>query len=382
MAQQLITIPSGYIWDEQEAQKQLADVLAAVGSAKQAPQAYTPGSRSITDTLRSPQEMAALYPMNAVNENIGRAGATGYKVPGAGGRSLFDLLQAGDEMASGKWAPGSQTAAMQSLTGETPSEINLRNAQTGKIRADMANDAQGGGDLNKNAAAADLMKSIGSPEYDDKAASYVASGAIDLRTLARVEAQKKARTLDKTEMAGVSFAENSYRKLGKLNELYDETTAAKTGKVSADLALAIATMGSGNGALPVELAGRLSDADRAFVAHFGLLGIDLRGLAGDTRFSNFDAEKALRALGKPGVGSKLYKEQLGAVMDDVALKHRTAVKNFNIQGKRVQQVQPLQTREEKTPAYIRASDGKSVKLEGTPEQIQKALDSGVYKKGY
>ena len=43
-----ITIPSNYIWDENQAQQELARVLAAAAQGQRQP--YTPGSRSIQDS--------------------------------------------------------------------------------------------------------------------------------------------------------------------------------------------------------------------------------------------------------------------------------------------------------------------------------------------
>jgi len=384
MAHQFINIPSGYIWDEKQATEELARVLEAASLGERMP--YFAGSRSITDTLKNPDELAANYPMNAANEQIGLAGSTGYKVPGAGGRTLFDILQAGDAMAAGKMAPGFQTSVGQSLTGETPSEINLRGAQAAHLRAQT-------GEISGQGPAVDqqskLFKALGTENFD-----AAMMEALDNRQMKPSEiamwtqrnAQKiKATTPSDKQLGMISMAKDSYNQIDNLEKAFIATEAGKTGKWSESLKLAMSRMNTGGQAFN-EAVERLSPEDRTFVAHANLVQSRLRQLAGagamDAHFSNYDAENAARGIGSILTGSKAYREQLRVFKDDIAGRFNNSLNTMNEANKNVKGYGRLaKSTEPKAGEHtLLTPDGRPITVRGPKEAVEKAIADGKYKR--
>jgi len=384
MAHQFINIPSGYIWDEKQATEELARVLEAASRGERMP--YVAGSRSITDTLKNPDELAANYPMNAANEQIGLAGSTGYKVPGAGGRTLFDILQAGDAMAAGKMAPGFQTSVGQSLTGETPSEINLRGAQAANLRAQTGE--LGGPAVDQQSK---LFKSLGTDSF-----AAVMNEELNSRRMKPSEismwaekdaAKRKATTPDSKQLGVISMAKDSYNQIDALQQSFRKTDAYKTGKMSKALVLALSRSSVGGQAFN-EAMGNLTPDEYDFVAKANLAQSRLRQLAGagalDAHFSNYDAGNAETGIGRIAGGPVSYDKQLSVFKDDVASRFNNALQTMSSgpNAKNVSSYGRLAiSNEPKAGEYtLLTTDGKPITVRGPKEAVEKAIADGKYKR--
>jgi len=181
-----------------------------------------------------------------------------------------------------------------------------------------------GGVGGKSALPAKLVESLGTPNYDKEVASAIASGDLkDPRIQISLDTahDRKLReaTLTDPESRTLISLRGSTAALKRLEAAYDNTPAAKSGKVSDTLKLALGKLSSGAALTELsDVLPKLTSEERRFIAEYNTFGVHLRRVSEDSRFSNFDSQKILDAVGNPIVGRKLFKDQLATFSDEIS----------------------------------------------------------------
>ncbi len=331
---QIITIPDNYVWDTAQAEQRLQELIER-SKRNTSLKPYIPGAASITDTLRSPGQTAQLYPMNAINEALAKQEAFGVPAGGAKGRTLADLLNVGEQMARSKITDKNITGSVVNALGfDTEQDKTIRAAQT------KATASQG------ESIDADLLQAVGTPEFDVKMAEQTMANKLrpnQQLALERLHQSKlKSTMLSDKDRQGLTNVKGTTQLLTSIEDAFKETPAFKTGKVGATLKTALAL--TQKGASAIELAGvmeRLTPEERRFISLFKSSRLSLRRVSEDSRFSNFDAEQVIDALGNPLVGPDLYLDQLNAAKEELTRRHDNALADMKTQGRRVEGFSPV-----------------------------------------
>ena len=191
-----------------------------------------------------------------------------------------------------------------------------------EAKAKAAGTLAGGG--GKKTLSADLVRSTGTDDFDQRFAEAAASGSIEPQqqlALERLHEQKlKRQDVERGDRNALNRIDHSSQMIDGLAEAYKQTSAFKSGGAVSEV-LKQALSFTAKGASAIELADimkPLTPEDRRFVALYGRLAGNLRMFSTDERFSNFDSKQQIDALGNPIVGPELYLEQLKATQEDLA----------------------------------------------------------------
>jgi len=215
--------------------------------------------------------------------------------------------------------------------------------------------AGGGGKRN---IPSDVMRAIGTEKFHDLVDKGIASGDIDAKQQMQLEARHQAAWAKGTpsEKAVLTLASvrTSADALDRLKKAYEETEAAKTGRMSSTFKIALArTVAGASGTELLPFLDKLTPEERRYVAEANTFSINLRNVSQDSRFSNFDSQKVLQAVGNPLMGRDLYMDQLDSSGKELYRRYDNTVKALKGAGKRVDEF----AREEAQPAAKSGATG-------------------------
>jgi len=180
----------------------------------------------------------------------------------------------------------------------------------------------------------DLLKSAGTSSFEEKMAKASADGSINAQQQLALErlhdSRIKQATPDVKSTTTAASIRTSADQLQKIEDAYKKTEAYKTGKISDNVKLALAASSKGNVAVEaLPLWSKLTQDERDFISQFNVFGMNLRRVSEDSRFSNFDAQKVIDAVGNPLVGKDQYLSQLGAAKENLQTRHDTFIDALN-----------------------------------------------------
>ena len=190
----------------------------------------------------------------------------------------------------------------------------------------------------------DLLKAArtGAEDFDTKYADFVLNHKGSLTPNQEIALNKMHKeqwnklTVSDPDTRAITGSRTAYESLKRVQQAYSETSAAKTGKVSDTFKLALQKTAAG--ALMQDIAplfGKLTPEERRYVAEFGVFQLNLRGVSQDSRFSNFDSERVIQAVGNPLTGKDQYQAQIGAAVNELGRRHDGILEGLGRQGKRI-----------------------------------------------
>jgi hypothetical protein len=172
---------------------------------------------------------------------------------------------------------------------------------------------------------AELIKSAGNDDFEEKLAGAEAEGLTANQQLAAArlhDKRLKDKTVGDVDRRALVSVQGSVASLQKIEDAYKETEAYKTGKLSDNLKTVLALSSKGNVAVEnLGIFNKLTPAEQNYVAAFNVFGMNLRRVSEDSRFSNFDSQKVIDAIGNPIVGRDQYLAQLGGAKENLITRH-------------------------------------------------------------
>ena len=229
---------------------------------------------------------------------------------------------------------------------------------------EMGKLAGGGGKVPKANIPSAVMRSIGTTNFHDEIDKGIADGSITPEQQIQLETRHQAKWQSATPSERVTLTlsslETAANALDRVKKAYEDTPAFKTGKMSDTFKTALAM--SVGGAAAQELLPfltKLTPEERRYVAESNVFSLNLRNVSQDSRFSNFDSQKVLQAVGNPIMGRDLYMEQIGAAGKELFTRYDGAVEDLARSGKRMDEFRRggrSSAGEDKSPAGSKAGD--------------------------
>ena len=208
-----------------------------------------------------------------------------------------------------------------------------------------------------------VMRSIGTEKYAEEIGKWEGKNALTPSERMRLEGMHQGemeRTMvkdpDRRVITSVRTATDA---LGKVMKSYEKTPAFKTGKMSDTFrtALALSTAGAAFEQMAPFMQ-KLSPEEQQYVADANVFSLNLRNVSQDSRFSNFDSQKVLQAVGNPIVGKDLYMTQIKTAVGELQNRHDNVLDDLKTQGRRVEGFKRF-----KTPAAKSGASGWTVTVE-------------------
>lgn len=192
----------------------------------------------------------------------------------------------------------------------------------------------------------EVMGALGKEDFDEQLTKAVADNKITAQQqiqLTNIHDRKvKQNTVGDIDRRTLTSLRGSFDHLDQISKAYEKTTAAKSGKMSDALSQAITL--SEFGASVAEFTpvlNKLTPEDREFVALYNAFRMSLRRVSEDSRFSNFDAQQVIRAIGNPIVGPDLYRKQVQAAKDVIRGRANNLFDDLRAQGKNLKYFKPI-----------------------------------------
>jgi hypothetical protein len=84
-----------------------------------------------------------------------------------------------------------------------------------------------------------------------------------------------------------------------------------------------------------------------------VFSLNLRNVSQDSRFSNFDSQRVLQAIGNPIMGKDLYSDQINAAVEELTNRHDNVIEDIGRQGRRIGEFKKIRS----TPAAKSGATG-------------------------
>lgn len=189
---------------------------------------------------------------------------------------------------------------------------------------------------------ADLLRSVGDADFEDKLTKAIDAGLVTNPTVQlRLEAQHnnavRAGRVDRPDGRILSGLKSATGGLQDLKSAYEETPAFKTGRVSDVMRSALVTNSKAaafEAMSPLPVTGKgFSEADRIFASKYNAVRASLREFSSDTRFSDSDKADVLRGIGSPATGPQQFPKQIDAMIDKLTLRSTNILDNLDATGR-------------------------------------------------
>jgi hypothetical protein len=194
----------------------------------------------------------------------------------------------------------------------------------------------------------------------------------------------KAKTVGDADGRLMPALRGAVDSLDRVVKAYEATPAAQTGKVSETLRTALALTQSGASAQELsQIVRKLTPEERKYIAEYNTFQLNLRSVSQDSRFSNFDSQRVLQAVGNPIVGKDLYMDQAKSALNELTNRYENVLDGLEARGKDVSKYPRFRAKAQ--PAGAPTGKVRVVNPNGKagyiPEsQLEEALKAG-YKKG-
>ena len=183
---------------------------------------------------------------------------------------------------------------------------------------------------------ADLLKAAGTDDFHAKLGAVADELTVNQQLALERHHDKllKEQVVGDVDRRSLNSIQGSVRALQDIEDAYKKTEAYKTGKFSETLKQTLALSAKGNVAVEnLPIFNKLTDDERKFVAAYNVFGMNLRRVSEDSRFSNFDSQKVIDAIGNPIVGPEMYLAQLGKAKENLTFRHDDTIDSL-VKGKK------------------------------------------------
>lgn len=333
-----------------------------VDTANQIADTLKPGRDSVpvTTLLPNPYGPGSFDPQDPTAvEKVKAQGEQAQKI-----RQVKDLLS-GDFLS--KLPPGTPTGAIVKQLLES---VGVVKSDAQRIKEEAQAKAEGeraGGKGVKSALPTSLTAAVGKPGFQQELQAAVESGQLSdpnqqLRLQAQHDTAVKAQRVEGTDRRLITGLRSSQEAVDELRQSFESTPAFKSGKFSDTLKASLATNKAAASILefnPISTDG-LTKEEVDFATKYNSVLGRLRDFSGDSRFSDNDATRVMKALGNPITGAKVFTQQLNQISKDLERRRINSLDDIEASGRDVSKLR------ETGKAKAQADGQRAVSKSGKP----------------